>query len=169
MLPCLNAVMLLPAVPARHATAPRCELSPPSDAAFVVAALTLAGGAGFLQYSVSAGEKGINAFLMKEKSSNPFYDKNFKSESKSEKSEKLPRWLRGMRLPQLDFVEVYGEQPESGFSFSAPRPRATSNLDALYRELDAAVEREDYAAATEVKKRIDEESLLQSAGDTTST
>ena len=149
----LNAVLLLPAVPGSspRATAPRCELAIPSDAAFVVAALALAGGAGLLQYSVSAGDKGINAFLMKEKSSNPFYDKNFQSEQRAP----LPRWLRAVRLPRLDFVEVYGEPDAARRAPSLPR--ASSTLESLYRELDAAVEREDYAAAADVKKRIDAE------------
>ena len=50
----------------------------------VVFAVLLTGAAGFLQYSLSAGEKGISAFLSKEKADNPFY--NYKKTSRSSRS-----------------------------------------------------------------------------------
>ena len=40
----------------------------------VIAAVVLTAAAGLLQYSVSAGDRGINAYLSKEKGENPFYN-----------------------------------------------------------------------------------------------
>jgi len=123
----------------------RRRSAPPAafdDTAFVVAAGTILAAAGYLQYSLSAGEQGLNAFLMKEKSQNPFYKASFKADKPQGAS-----WFT-LKLPNLQYVEVYGQRPE----------RATgdrSRVD-LYTELDAAVEREDYAAAAEIKRRIDQ-------------
>lgn len=52
----------------RQAMSP-VEMLSGGDTAAVTAAALLLGAAGWLQYSVSSGEKGINAFLMKEKGS----------------------------------------------------------------------------------------------------
>ena len=116
------------------------------DAAIIAAAALLLGAAGALQYSLSSGEKGINAFLMKEKSQNPFYSASFKAEKPQ-----TPTWMKGLKLPRLDFVEVYGqERPQ------ASMPSEVTALDVLYAELDAAIEREDYDKAAGIKARIDE-------------
>ena len=123
---------------------------PISDAAFVAAAAALAGAAGLLQYRLSNGKQGINAFLMKEKSQNPFYAKDFKAERRSP-----PKWLSGFRLPNLDFVEVYGQpnrQPSHGLSGGALRP----DLEELYEALDSAIDREDYQAASLISAKIDQ-------------
>ena len=74
----------------------------------------IAGGilaaAGWLQWSVSSGEQGINAFLMKEKQDNPFYNGKYKPEgTTAEPGRGGPSWLRRLRLPSLPYVEVYGE------------------------------------------------------------
>ena len=45
-----------------------------ADLVPVIAAVVLTAAAGLLQYSVSAGDRGINAYLSKEKSENPFYN-----------------------------------------------------------------------------------------------
>ena len=119
----------------------RAGLGP--DGVMVAAALSLAGAAGFLQYQVSSGERGINAFLGKEKQDNPFYARNFKVEKKD-----APAWLSALRLPELPFVEIYG-QPKEGVRLGS------AALARLYRDLDDAVEREDYACAAEVKAAID--------------
>lgn len=129
--------------------------SPISDGAFVAAAAALVGAAGFLQYSLSSGEKGINAFLMKEKSQNPFYDKNFKAEAP-----KPPKWMSAMRLPQFSFVEVYGQEQKRGTGLpggggGGSGPSLRPDLDDLYEQLDAAVEIEDYEKAAAIKTRID--------------
>ena len=124
-----------------------------SDGAIVFAAVCLAAAAGMLQYSVSAGDKGINAFLMKEKGENPFYQKDFVPQDLP----KPPKWLQNVRLPQLDFVEVYGQQPPASgpLSFGQESPQRQDGVGALYAALDAAVEREDYAAAAALKEQID--------------
>jgi hypothetical protein len=119
------------------------------DGVVVLAAVGLAAGAGLLQYSVSSGERGINAFLMREKRDNPFY-KPFEAEQRS-----APRWLSGVRLPTLPFVEVYGQSSRRS---QAPPDTASSQPDdvaALYAAMDAAVEREEYDLAAEFKRRID--------------
>ena len=136
-----------------HTRAPRTP-SPIAfdDAPIVLAAAGLAAAAGVLQYSVSAGDKGLNAFLTKEKMNNPFYSADFKQDRP-----KAPRWLSGLRLPELPFVEVYG-QPSASRGVPMPRaadPAQEGDTAALYRELNAAVEREDYAMAADIKKQID--------------
>ena len=142
-------LLLHPRPPQPRAAAPTALIS---DGAIVFAAACLAAAAGYLQYSVSAGDKGINAFLMKEKSENPFYQKDFVPQDLP----KPPKWLQNVRLPQLDFVEVYGQEKTASkgpLSFgSSPQQ---DGLDALYAALDAAVEREDYAAAQAYKEQID--------------
>lgn len=45
-----------------------------ADLVPVIAAVMLTAAAGLLQYSVSAGDRGINAYLSKEKGENPFYN-----------------------------------------------------------------------------------------------
>lgn len=67
------------------------------DGVVVLAAAALMAAAGALQYSVSAGDKGINAFLMKEKSSNPYYSKDYKSD----KPTGGPKWLQALKLPEV--------------------------------------------------------------------
>ena len=110
------------------------------------------------QYSLSSGDKGINAFLMKEKSDNPFYKADFKSDKPSGG----PSWLSSVKLPQLDFVEVYGQSGGGGGSGQTGTGNESSpELKTLYRRLDAAVEKEDYEEAARVKAEIDE-TLLSS-------
>jgi|EP00326_Haptolina_ericina_P039363 hypothetical protein len=118
-----------------------------SDAGAVTAALGIAAAAGWLQYSLSSGERGINAFLFKEKGDNPFYSNDFKADKPSP-----PSWFR-VRLPALPFVEVYGQSdtPSSPIEFD------NSERAQLYRELDAAIEREDYEAARRIMRIIDGE------------
>ena len=63
----------------------------PGDLLLVLISLSLVGAAGYLQYSVTKGEQGLNAFLMKEKSQNPFYSANFKPEERT--GWRRPEWL----------------------------------------------------------------------------
>jgi len=128
---------------------------PLSDAAVLGATAALLCAAGYLQYTLSTGDQGINAFLMKEKSQNPFYSKNFKAERPM-----LPSWLRGFRLPRFDFVEVYGAEPQR-----PPSGPADEALEALYTALDDALEVEDYSRAAIIKARIDEASSPRRAPD----
>ena len=147
-----STAAIAPIVRSRANACPTMDamMSPVSDTTFVVAAAALVGAAGFLQYSLSSGEQGINAFLMKEKSQNPFYSKDFKPIRPE-----APRWMRGLRLPRFSFVEVYGESGASSGSSLLD----FSDLDALYSQLDAAIEREDYDTAAAIKARIDEQSM----------
>ena len=116
-----------------------------SDVGFVGAAALLLAAAGSLQYSLSSGEQGINAFLMKEKDQNPFYSKSFLPEKRIP-----PRWLSAIRLPRLDFVEVYGQEDSS-----RSRSDSDKEVDFLYDQMDAAIELEQYAKAAQIKTRID--------------
>ena len=106
------------------------------DGYVVAAALALAAGANLLQYSLSAGDKGINAFLGKEKGENPFY----KDGSIGGGSPRIPQ------LPNIPFVEV-----RSG---AASQPEWT-DVSSLYKALDDAVEREAYEEAAAFKAQID--------------
>lgn len=135
-----------PALPRNcKATVQRRSVAPVAinDAVVVGVAGTILFAAGYLQYSVSAGDKGLNAFLLKEKDQNPFYKPNFKADKPQGAS-----WFT-LRLPNLPFVEVYG-QPEPSERFVGGSSRSQ-----LYTDLDAAVEREDYVKAAEIKREID--------------
>ena len=133
--------------------APQRVCTPPvmmDDGAIVVAAAGLAAAAGLLQYSLSSGDQGINAFLMREKRDNPFYSADF-----SAKKPTAPKWLSGIRLPTFDFVEVYGQEKSVRHSSPAAGPQRDDDVAALYRALDAAVEREAYDDAARYKEQID--------------
>lgn len=111
------------------------------DGAIVAAAAALAAGAGLLQYSVSAGDQGLNAFLGKEKAENPFYQKNFKPAEAE-----VPQFLQRLRMPKLPFAAERAT--------GAPSSSST-DVSALYRALDEAIEREAYDEAKYYKDRID--------------
>lgn len=146
-------------MPVRWSAAPRAlEM----DTYVVLSAAALAGAAGLLQFQLSSGERGLNAFLGKEKAENPFYSTSYKAE---QRGADLPGWLGKLRLPNLDFVEVYGQPQSQGQrSGSASWDAMPPQLGALYRELDAAVERENYEEAAQIKSRIDA-MLLEPEGD----
>ena len=129
-----------------------------SDGALVVVAAGLAGAAGWLQYSLSSGDKGLNAFLGREKMNNPFYSKDYVSEKPS-----APRWLSNIRLPALPFVEVYGDSRSS-----STRGGDDPQLAALYRQMDDAIESEAYDIAAKYKVKIDK-MLAERAEDGRST
>ena len=129
-----------------------------SDGALVVVAAGLAGAAGWLQYSLSSGDKGLNAFLGREKMNNPFYSKDYVSEKPS-----APRWLSNIRLPALPFVEVYGDSRSS-----STRGGDDPQLAALYRQMDDAIESEAYDVAAKYKVKIDK-MLAERAEDGRST
>ena len=63
-----------------------------------------------------------------------------------------------MRLPELDFVEIYGQEPSRRDGSDAQRA-------AMYRELDDLIESEDYEAAKLLKLRIDELDVAPGPGD----
>jgi len=161
LLPCARALHF----PVRAMPLPRGPRRTPSPAAVDVEVL-IAGGilaaAGWLQWSVSSGEQGINAFLMKEKQDNPFYNGKYKPEgTTAEPGGGGPSWLRRLRLPSLPYVEVYGEAAGQAGGRGAAPPRGGSSRSRLYAELDAAIDREDYAAAKLLKERIDDEAAAR--------
>ena len=135
-------------------TPPILAAAPPvtADVAFTAATLALLLAAGFLQYSVASGDKGLFVYLTKELGSNPFYGPNFKADKP-----KSPKWF-SMRLPELDFVEVYGQEPSRRDGSDAQRA-------AMFRELDDLIESEDYEAAKLLKLRIDELDVAPGPGD----
>lgn len=155
------AVLLHVHNPLRAAVPPRvgaATMLEPGDLLLVLISLSLVGAAGYLQYSVTKGEQGLNAFLMKEKSQNPFYSANFRPEERT--GWRKPEWLPDLpdlklpslpALPDLPFVEVYdrpGADPRRPESANDERSR-------LYTALNAAVEAEDYEEARRLKEQID--------------
>lgn len=117
------------------------------DWVLVLLFASVAGCAGWLQYTVSSGERGLNSFLMREKTDNPFYSKSYKKEP----APSAPAWLTNLKLPSFDYVEVYGSEPPSTGVDERAKKRA-----ALYTDLNLAVEAEEYERAAELKARIDE-------------
>ena len=105
---------------------------------------------------VACGRQGPWRLLGKEKAVNPFYQKDFKAEAP-----RSPGFLRGVRLPELPFVEVYGQderaqprRPLGGGMKQQPRASSSADmtpLDRLYSLLDDAIEREAYGEAAEIK------------------
>ena len=70
-------------------------------------------GAGMLQRRILSGDQGLGAFLDDGKG---FKKSAYRARSKSKGSKATkdqnvpnPGWLAGLKLPNLDFVEVYGE------------------------------------------------------------
>ena len=74
--PSLQGSLQGPPSPRCRCAAPIARL-PPEDALALGATAVILVGAGLLQLSVTAGERGIGAYLSKEKAQNPFY--NYKS------------------------------------------------------------------------------------------
>ena len=134
-------LLMRPALPVARCAEPVAL----EDSAVVIAALGLAAAAGALQFSLSSGDKGINAFLMKERGDNPFYKDDFRADKPK------PGILKGLRLPSLPFVEVYGQDN----AFQAMQPQR-EDVAALYRALDEAIERERYEEAAAIKDQIDQ-------------
>ncbi|CAM9836779.1 unnamed protein product, partial [Ectocarpus fasciculatus] len=73
---------------------------------FGIAALVIALGAGVLVASTVTGKNGLAAFLTQEKGSNPFYQ-----DTMAKFTPKTPDILNKIRLPDLDFVDVYNQPP----------------------------------------------------------
>eukprot|EP00326_Haptolina_ericina_P029331 CAMPEP_0181174128 /NCGR_PEP_ID=MMETSP1096-20121128/3370_1 /TAXON_ID=156174 ORGANISM="Chrysochromulina ericina, Strain CCMP281" /NCGR_SAMPLE_ID=MMETSP1096 /ASSEMBLY_ACC=CAM_ASM_000453 /LENGTH=128 /DNA_ID=CAMNT_0023262007 /DNA_START=248 /DNA_END=635 /DNA_ORIENTATION=- len=120
-----------------------------SDAGAVTAALGIAAAAGWLQYSLSSGERGINAFLFKEKGDNPFYSNDFKADKPSP-----PSWFRVGYL-RYHLLRCTASRTLRHHRYAIEFDN--SERAQLYRELDAAIEREDYEAARRIMRIIDGE------------
>lgn len=87
-----------------HAFGP--EDIPP--AVYVGLAAAIGVGAGALQSKMFGGDRGLGSFLSDGKGyKNSAYKMPRRGGSKPD-----PGWLRGLRLPDLDFVEVYGYDDE---------------------------------------------------------
>jgi hypothetical protein len=162
MLAAAMAVSSSPAMQLQLPSAPtsrsqQLQMLQSSDGVLLVAAGSLALAAGLLQAELSGGEKGINAFLMKEKGSNPYYRKDYKKVQPPASS-----WLKGLRLPDLPFVEVYGQESRgAGGGVRLPNSnRSSARVANLYQQLDQAIDCEDYKLASELKRSIDEALLL---------
>lgn len=143
----LQSAVRISAVPPR--CSPPAAIQPPSDAGLVLIALSLAAAANAFQYSLTSGKQGINSFLMREKGDNPFYKENFVAEKP-----RLPQFLANIRLPELPFVEVYGQETASSSS-KGTTVGQRADVARLYRAMDAAIEREQYDEAAAVKEQID--------------
>ncbi|CAM9744575.1 unnamed protein product [Discosporangium mesarthrocarpum] len=117
-------------------------------------------------FSAYTGENGLGTFLSKEPQDNPFYKKTMK---KSEPSE--PSIIDKIRLPDLDFVEVYNQPPpevmaveeeamSAGISSldqtgNMPDAAALVKADALRAELLEAVQAKDYSRASKLESELE--------------
>lgn len=81
----------------------------PQDVPFLGGAALIAAGVVWLQVSITGGRRGLGSYLSEEKGKNPFYARNFKAD-KPEPPAWWPDWLR---LPEFDYVEVYGQEPRA--------------------------------------------------------
>ena len=117
----------------------------------LAAAVSLVGAAGLLQYRLSSGEKGLSAFLGREKKENPFYQDGYTSEVPE-----TPEWMQRIRLPTLDFVEVYGQERRGSNGGSGDNGGGDDARALLYRQLDAALDAEEYEEAARLKRQIDD-------------
>lgn len=90
---------------------------------------TVALGAGLLQYSMYAGERGLGSFL-----------KDGKGYSKSSYSPLLVKdnkyTLKWLKLPRFDYVEVYGEDDSSSASDSFDTQGASPDSQFQERSVD---------------------------------
>eukprot|EP00287_Rhodomonas_sp_CCMP768_P004802 CAMPEP_0196728708 /NCGR_PEP_ID=MMETSP1091-20130531/9312_1 /TAXON_ID=302021 /ORGANISM="Rhodomonas sp., Strain CCMP768" /LENGTH=198 /DNA_ID=CAMNT_0042071495 /DNA_START=21 /DNA_END=617 /DNA_ORIENTATION=- len=132
---------------------------PNLDAFYFTGVFVVAVSAGLLQYQSYGGNVGLGKFL----SQGP-EDKNWENrqaraamQQKAEMNEKAKGSFFANILPKLDFVEVYGQDQ--------PVPVEEKEVDLeLVKELEgklmAAVERQDYVAAEDIKKQ-----LLQAKGE----
>ncbi len=108
----------------------------------------VAAAAGALQYSVSAGDRGISAFLGKEKAVNPFYTTARTTARATQ--QRAPQSPEDRRAPQPSGSTVV---PSTRQPLTEGQ---TTRRDALYLELDAALDRQDYELAAAIKAKIDE-------------
>lgn len=138
------------------ARAGRCTMFVPDDRAVVATAAVLMIAAGTLQYTVTKGDRGLGAFLSKEKSSNPFYtNPTFTPDPPSPP----PVWLQALRPSSTARSEA--QQRPDAFSRGST---SGNERERLYAKLDAAVEAEDYELASQIKAQIDKAPDEKSGG-----
>jgi hypothetical protein len=120
------------ASPAEHVRMAGLEAQ---DVPFIAGVGLIAAGAVWLQLSLTGGRRGLGAFLSQEKGNNPFYARNFRADKPSPPAW-WPEWLR---LPEFEYVEVYGQEPRSKVRALTPEQIESSRkaLEQLYaQEID---------------------------------
>ncbi|CAM9650564.1 unnamed protein product [Chrysoparadoxa australica] len=110
-----EAVKALPSRASRNSLIRVEALGAPDDLALANAIygflfVGFAGLAGALVFSTYTGDQGLEAFLTKEKKDNPFYNKNKKAQIFKPSP---PKIMDMVKLPKLDFVEVYESEPDA--------------------------------------------------------
>eukprot|EP00638_Chattonella_subsalsa_P005622 CAMPEP_0117751772 /NCGR_PEP_ID=MMETSP0947-20121206/11184_1 /TAXON_ID=44440 /ORGANISM="Chattonella subsalsa, Strain CCMP2191" /LENGTH=212 /DNA_ID=CAMNT_0005570237 /DNA_START=34 /DNA_END=672 /DNA_ORIENTATION=+ len=105
------------------------------------------GAAGFLMSSVYGGSFGLGAYLTSDKPLGP--DPNAPGRGENQ----LPEFFKNLKLPQLDFVEVYG-QPK------APSDEVIQKAEELRSQIQKAVAENDFEKAKAAEKNL-EDFLLQ--------
>lgn len=101
----------------------------PQDAPFLAGAGLVVAGVVWLQLSIYSGRRGLGAYASQEKGQNSFSSSTFKADKPTPPGW-WPAWLR---LPELDFVEVYGQAPSAKPEPNAAEVEAArSALEKLY-------------------------------------
>eukprot|EP00752_Nemacystus_decipiens_P009811 g8756.t1 len=129
---------------------------------FGIAALVIALGAGALVFSTVTGKNGLGAFLSQEKGSNPFYQ-----DTMAKYVPKTPDILNKIRLPDLDFVDVYNQPPlpddyvdleedttPDPMNTGAPDPNAIATAESMRQKLLMAVQAKDYELASSLEREL---------------
>eukprot|EP00903_Cladosiphon_okamuranus_P013347 g12440.t1 len=129
---------------------------------FGIAALVIALGAGALVFSTVTGKNGLGAFLTQEKGTNPFYQ-----DTMAKYVPKAPDILNKIRLPDLDFVDVYNQPPSPDdyvdmeedttpdpMNTGAPDPNAIATAENLRQKLLMAVQAKDYDLASSLEREL---------------
>ncbi|CAB1116424.1 unnamed protein product [Ectocarpus sp. CCAP 1310/34] len=150
----VSSLLLASAAPGNPSTA---------SGLFGIAALVIALGAGVLVASTVTGKNGLGAFLTQEKGSNPFYQ-----DTMAKFTPKTPDILNKIRLPDLDFVDVYNQPPapddyvdlEQDATFDAmankgaPDADTIATAEALRQKLLMAVQAKDYDLASSLEREL---------------
>ncbi|CAM9520236.1 unnamed protein product [Ectocarpus sp. 6 AP-2014] len=150
----VSSLLLASAAPGNPSTA---------SGLFGIAALVIALGAGVLVASTVTGKNGLGAFLTQEKGSNPFYQ-----DTMAKFTPKTPDILNKIRLPDLDFVDVYNQPPapddyvdlEQDVTFDAmankgaPDADTVATAEALRQKLLMAVQAKDYDLASSLEREL---------------
>jgi hypothetical protein len=140
---------------------------PNYDGFYFAGVLLCVVGAGLLQYQSYGGKVGLGKYL----STGP-EDKNWETRQARKAMERdlemkkanEGSWLANI-LPKLDFVEVYGQEKPRGAegmnqsssdNSTAKEGNAISEVQMLTEQMAAAVEKQDYASAAEIKQKLKE-------------
>eukprot|EP00752_Nemacystus_decipiens_P009812 g8756.t2 len=115
-----------------------------------------------LVFSTVTGKNGLGAFLSQEKGSNPFYQ-----DTMAKYVPKTPDILNKIRLPDLDFVDVYNQPPlpddyvdleedttPDPMNTGAPDPNAIATAESMRQKLLMAVQAKDYELASSLEREL---------------